>query len=216
MYKGISLLEEHFCESFHGAFPSFSHVLTCCLFGQQLEYMDLDEFLNENGIPLDENGKRTTSASSGGSSTNSTSNGTGGNLTLGSVLSPEAPSSPESPQRVGSGMGVAGGPQTPVPLGHAAAPITVLPPALSPQECSLDGYPSSPESSVSLDPHDPLQVHEPGELNPNISSLTLPSGHPTLDLTYPVYMALVLLFTCNPSPHSIHSCWSNHGRMPHS
>ncbi|XP_042891581.1 hormone receptor 4-like [Penaeus japonicus] len=126
-----------------------------------LEYMDLDEFLNENGIPLDENGKRTTSASSGGSSTNSTSNGTGGNLTLGSVLSPEAPSSPESPQRVGSGMGVAGGPQTPVPLGHAAAPITVLPPALSPQECSLDGYPSSPESSVSLDPHDPLQVHEP-------------------------------------------------------
>lgn len=126
-----------------------------------LEYMDLDEFLNENGIPLDENSKRVSSASNGGSNTNSTTSGTGGSLTLGSVLSPEAPSSPDSPQRVGSGMGVAGGPQTPTPLGQTAAPITVLPPALSPQDCSLEGYPSSPESSVSLDPHDPLQVHEP-------------------------------------------------------
>lgn len=140
---------------------------------QQLEYMDLDEFLNENGIPLDENSKRVSSASNGGSNTNSTTSGTGGSLTLGSVLSPEAPSSPDSPQRVGSGMGVAGGPQTPTPLGQTAAPITVLPPALSPQDCSLEGYPSSPESSVSLDPHDPLQVHEPGKLDPESSLIQL-------------------------------------------
>ncbi|XP_037778882.1 thyrotroph embryonic factor-like [Penaeus monodon] len=126
-----------------------------------LEYMDLDEFLNENGIPLDESSKRASSVSNGGSNTNSTTSGTGSSHTLGSVLSPEAPSSPDSPQRVGSGMGVVGGPQTPAPMGQSAAPITVLPPALSPQDCSLEGYPSSPESSVSLDPHDPLQVHEP-------------------------------------------------------
>ncbi|XP_063616003.1 hepatic leukemia factor-like [Penaeus indicus] len=148
-----------------------------------LEYMDLDEFLNENGIPLDEGGKRASSASTGGSNTNSTTSGTGSSLTLGSVLSPEAPSSPDSPQRVGSGMGVAGGPQTPAPMGQSAAPITVLPPALSPQDCTLEGYPSSPESSVSLDPHDPLQVHEPGKLDPNLSSLTL-------DTTYPFSVTL--------------------------
>nr|XP_027238414.1 transcription factor VBP-like [Penaeus vannamei] len=48
--------------------------------------------------------------------------------------------------------------QTPTP---AALPSLFCLPALSPQDCSLEGYPSSPESSVSLDPHDPLQVHEP-------------------------------------------------------
>ncbi|XP_071543805.1 hepatic leukemia factor-like isoform X6 [Panulirus ornatus] len=126
-----------------------------------LEYMDLDEFLNENGIPVEENAKANAANRSGGSSgsadhnssTSSSSNSTCNN----NSLSPKAPSSPDTPL-VGSGVGVV--PQAPSSLAAApTVPMTVQPPALSPQDYVGDGYCSSPESS---EPHSPsLQVNEP-------------------------------------------------------
>ncbi|XP_045612920.1 hepatic leukemia factor isoform X2 [Procambarus clarkii] len=145
-----------------------------------LEYMDLDEFLNENGIPAEENVKasvgncngssnenadnpnssinNSSSSSSNNSSSSNTSSNSRNSNNNSNSLSPEVPSSPENPH-MGSGMGVV--PQVPSGLSGAApaAPIIVAPPALSPQDYSGDGYSSSPESPDPLSPS--LQVHEP-------------------------------------------------------
>lgn len=136
-------------------------MVTYFFFILQLEYMDLDEFLNENGIPVEENAKANAANRSAGSSgsadhNSSTSSSSNSNNTS---LSPEAPSSPDTPL-VGSGVGVV--PQAPTGITAApAAPMTVQPPALSPQDYVGDDYCSSPESS---DPNSPsLQVHEPGK-----------------------------------------------------
>ncbi|XP_066938857.1 hepatic leukemia factor-like isoform X12 [Macrobrachium rosenbergii] len=131
----------------------------------KLEYMDLDEFLNENGIPI-EDSKRAGTNTTGGVNGSVGGLPSGTNSNLRAAQSPEAPSSPEtsSPQ-MGSGMGAC--PQgAGVSSGLGAAPATsvgalsVAPPALSPQDYVGDCS-SSVSSPGSPDPHSPLQVPEP-------------------------------------------------------
>lgn len=157
-------------------------------FFPQLEYMDLDEFLNENGIPIEEGGKgganartSTTAPSSGSSGGGGRVGGAsgpgqgpgpvvGGSCTTGELgstgLSPADPNTRQSPPPtaevlVGTGMGVAPH-MSSVPQSQPQPPMTVCPPTLSPDDYGADDYSSS--SSPESDPHSPsLQVHEPGK-----------------------------------------------------
>ncbi|KAK4303719.1 hypothetical protein Pmani_024293 [Petrolisthes manimaculis] len=173
----------------------------------KLEYMDLDEFLNENGIPIEEGGKggpnaRTsaTAPSSGSSGGGGRGGGTsgpgqgpapvvGGSSTagdLGSIgMSPADPTTPQSPPPtaevlVGTGMGAAPHmPSVPVPQSQAQPPMTVCPPTLSPLDYNSDDYcSSSPDDS---DPNSPsLQVHEPeirASLGRDLVRLNHPNKH---------------------------------------
>ncbi|KAG0726830.1 Hepatic leukemia factor [Chionoecetes opilio] len=136
--------------------------------------MDLDEFLNENGIPVDEAGKALRGGGGGGGgggpgNTNATNkggnNGGGGgarDLTSPTIsVSPEAPS-PSSPEVMPIGLGVVPqGPPVSHPTPSTPAPPThsIPPPCLSPDDSNLmtDDCCSSDSGS----PHSPaLQVHE--------------------------------------------------------
>ncbi|KAK8388149.1 hypothetical protein O3P69_020206 [Scylla paramamosain] len=155
----------------------------------KLEYMDLDEFLNENGIPIEEANKALGRGGGGGggggdgggrpnatkgSSNNSGGGGSGDMTSPAASMSPEA-SSPSSPD--GTPMGLGAMPQGPPQPGpHPTMPQltnnpttpapqpshSVPPPCLSPDDHRLDDC-CSPDSGS---PHSPaLQVHEgvPGQ-----------------------------------------------------
>lgn len=130
-----------------------------------LEYMDLDEFLNENGIPVDESKRAGANATGDGSSGNSNVAGLPANNVnnLRLAQSPEAPSSPENSPQMGSGMGACPQASTArmVNAASSGGAISVVPPAaLSPLDYVGDCS-SSVSSPGSPDPHSPLQVHEP-------------------------------------------------------
>uniref|UniRef100_A0A0P4VYE9 BZIP domain-containing protein n=1 Tax=Scylla olivacea TaxID=85551 RepID=A0A0P4VYE9_SCYOL len=150
----------------------------------KLEYMDLDEFLNENGIPIEEANKALGRGGGGGggggdgggrpnatkgSSNNSGGGGSGDMTSPAASMSPDA-SSPSSPD--GTPMGLGAMPQGPPQPGpHPTMPQltnnpttpapqpphSVPPPCLSPDDHRLDDC-CSPDSGS---PHSPaLQVHE--------------------------------------------------------
>lgn len=143
--------------------------------------MDLDEFLNENGIPIDEAAKAMRGGGGGGgvgahagAPAKAVDSTTGGGTDLTSPtasVSPEA-ASPSSPDGTPMGLGVV--PQgPPPPVTHPALPQATVPapatpapppphsappPCLSPDDLG-DEYCSSDSGS----PHSPaLQVHEGG------------------------------------------------------
>ncbi|MPC72465.1 Hepatic leukemia factor [Portunus trituberculatus] len=166
----------------------------------KLEYMDLDEFLNENGIPIEEANKALGRGAGGGgdgggrpSATKGGNNNSGGG---GDMTSPAASMSPETPSPSspdGTPMGLGAMPQGPPQPGpHPAMPQltnnsatpapqpphSVPPPCMSPDDHSLDDC-CSPDSGS---PHSPaLQVHEGGNYNHSTACYCV-----TIAITYTV------------------------------